>query len=210
MPIHVRLRPLSLRKRRTSPLLERVFSIFEKHDLRVEKSGRRIEASGEVQSIMQALYEALEAASEVEGSALEIRMARSRRISGDDHDLLCYRAIGYVENDFDRPTDPEIIRSSPSRLVLDPDLSAGLQGIEAGQRILVLFDFHLSEGYALLQHPRGDRQHPQSGVFALRSPNRPNSIGVSEVEVLSRQENALIVRGLDALNRTPILDIKPA
>jgi tRNA-Thr(GGU) m(6)t(6)A37 methyltransferase TsaA len=93
--------------------------------------------------------------------------------------------------------------------VLNPDLTAGLKGLEPGMAVLVIFNFHRSEDYELLQHPCGDRTRPRRGVFALRSPNRPNPIGVTEVELLSIEGNILTVRGLDALNQTPILDLKP-
>jgi tRNA-Thr(GGU) m(6)t(6)A37 methyltransferase TsaA len=74
----------------------------------------------------------------------------------------------------------------------------------------VIFHFHKSEGFDLLQHPRGDPSRPRQGVFGLRSPRRPNPVGVTIVDVLAVGENTLRVRGLDALNDTPVLDIKPA
>jgi L-fuculose-phosphate aldolase len=86
----------------------------------------------------------------------------------------------------------------------------GLQGLAPGSKVLVIFNFHLAEGYELLQHPRGDKSRPRRGVFALRSPYRPNRIGITEVELLTIENNILGVRGLDALNGTPVLDIKPA
>jgi len=73
---------------------------------------------------------------------------------------------------------------------------------------MVVFHFHLVQSYALLQHPRGDRSRPRRGVFALHTPYRPNPIGVTVVDLLSVEGNVLRVRGLDALNGTPILDIK--
>jgi len=85
-----------------------------------------------------------------------------------------------------------------------------LKGLEPGQKVLVLFDFHLARGYTLLQHPRGDKSRPRRGVFALRSANRPNAIGVSEVDLLAIEGNVLRVRGLDAIHGTPVLDLKPA
>jgi len=97
-----------------------------------------------------------------------------------------------------------------SRIILRPELTTGLQGLVAGQPIMVIFHLHLSRGYELLQHPRGDVSQPLRGVFALRSPHRPNPIGVSVVELLAVEGNVLRVRGLDAVNSTPVLDIKPA
>ncbi|MBN1666466.1 MAG: SAM-dependent methyltransferase, partial [Anaerolineales bacterium] len=66
------------------------------------------------------------------------------------------------------------------------------------------------EGYDLLQHPRGDRSRARRGLFALRTPRRPNPIAVTEVEIVAIQENVLTVRGLDAYNDSPVLDLKPA
>lgn len=75
---------------------------------------------------------------------------------------------------------------------------------------MVVFYFHRSQGYDLCQHPRGDQSRPQRGVFALRSPRRPNPIGVTEVELMAVERNVLRVRGLDAINGTPVLDLKLA
>ncbi len=114
-----------------------------------------------------------------------------------------------MENDFDQPALPETIRAAESRVVVKPELTDGLLGVEAGQKLLVVFHFDRSVGFDLHQHPRGDRTRPKKGVFALRSPRRPNGIGVAEVDVISVDANVLLVRGLDALNRTPVLDLKP-
>jgi tRNA (adenine37-N6)-methyltransferase len=120
-----------------------------------------------------------------------------------------FRVIGHVENEFREPTKPDVLTASLSRIVLDPDLSEGLSGLEPGMALLVVFVFHRAMSHELLQHPRGDRSHPKRGVFALRSPNRPNPIGITEVELISIEGNILTVRGLDAINGTPVLDLKP-
>jgi len=120
-----------------------------------------------------------------------------------------FRAIGYVENEFQERTKPDVLSASLSRIVLAPDFVSGLSGLERGMKVLVVFVFHRAEGYELLQHPRGDRSRPKRGVFALRSPNRPNPIGVTDVELLAIEENVLTVRGLDAIDGTPLLDLKP-
>jgi tRNA-Thr(GGU) m(6)t(6)A37 methyltransferase TsaA len=121
-----------------------------------------------------------------------------------------FRAIGYVENEFREPTKPDTLRASRSRIVLAPELLEGLTGLGSGMALLVVFVFHRAEGFDLLQHPRGDRSRLQRGVFALHSPNRPNPIGITEVELLAIEGNILTVRGLDALDGTPVLDLKPA
>lgn len=123
---------------------------------------------------------------------------------------ITYHPIGYVENEFDEMASAEQIRSTESRIVLDQVLLEGLQGLETGQRVLVVFYFHKSAGYDLLQHPRGDKNRNKRGVFALRSPRRPNPIGVTVVDLMAIEGNVLRVRGLDAINGTPVLDLKPA
>jgi tRNA-Thr(GGU) m(6)t(6)A37 methyltransferase TsaA len=123
---------------------------------------------------------------------------------------IVYVAIGHVQNEFDQPVAPDQIQSTESRIILDSALSDGLIGLTTGQHALVVFHLHRSKGFVLLQHPQGDTSRPERGVFALRSPQRPNPIGVTEVEIVSIHGNELCVRGLDALNGTPVLDIKPA
>ena len=121
-----------------------------------------------------------------------------------------FRAIGHVGNKFDKPVAPDLIRAAESQIVLEPAFAEGLSGLETGQRVMVVFYFHRSEGYDLRQHPRGDVRRPLRGVFALRSPRRPNPIGVTIVDLVAIDGNVLYVRGLDAINHTPVLDLKPA
>lgn len=119
--------------------------------------------------------------------------------------------IGTVENEIKEMVSPNQIRKVPSCIVLDPTLVAGLEGLTAGQNIMILFHFHLaSREYDLLQHPKRDSSRPKRGIFALRSPQRPNGIGVTNVELLKIEGNVLFVRNLDAIDGTPVLDIKPA
>jgi tRNA-Thr(GGU) m(6)t(6)A37 methyltransferase TsaA len=121
-----------------------------------------------------------------------------------------FRAIGRVQNGFNEPAAPDTIRAAESQIFLDPTLVEGLAGLEAGQKIMVVFYFHRAQGYELHQHPRGDVTRPRRGVFALRSPRRPNPIGVTVVDLVAVEDNALHVCGLDAINGTPVLDLKPA
>ena len=122
---------------------------------------------------------------------------------------ICFHPIAVVENDFDQPAPSDSIRADESRIRLKPEFVPGLDGLKPGDKLLVLFHFHRSQGFQLHQHPRGDRSRPQRGVFALRSPFRPNAIGASIVEIIAIENNALQVRGLDAINGTPVLDLKP-
>jgi tRNA-Thr(GGU) m(6)t(6)A37 methyltransferase TsaA len=119
-----------------------------------------------------------------------------------------FESIGHVEGAFGDHAVPEEIAATESRIVLAPHLAEGLTGIAAGQRVMVIFYFDRVEGYELLQHPRGDASRPKTGVFAIHTPFRPNPIGVTVVDVLAIEENVLRVRGLDALDGTPVLDLK--
>ncbi len=89
-----------------------------------------------------------------------------------------------------------------------PAFGAALDGITAGSRIVVLFWLHQARRDVLRVHPRGDRSRPLRGVFATRSPARPNPIGLSELLVEAVDGLALAVRGVDVLDGTPVVDIK--
>jgi tRNA-Thr(GGU) m(6)t(6)A37 methyltransferase TsaA len=91
--------------------------------------------------------------------------------------------------------------------------SAGLKGIENADYLWILFWMHKlpeSDRKTLQVHPRGDVTKEEQGVFALRSPMRPNPIGLTKVKLARREANMLIVEGLDAFDETPVLDIKRA
>jgi len=86
----------------------------------------------------------------------------------------------------------------------------GLEGITPGSEVILITWFHESQRDVLKVHPRGDVQNPLRGVFATRSPERPNPIGLHRVEVLEiERPGRLRVRPLEALGGTPVLDIKP-
>ncbi len=88
-----------------------------------------------------------------------------------------------------------------------PDFEAGLKDIEGFSHLFVIWEFDRVSGYDLVSTPPTDpRPH---GVFATRSPYRPNPIGLTVVELLRREDERLYVRGVDMLDGTPILDIKP-
>jgi tRNA-Thr(GGU) m(6)t(6)A37 methyltransferase TsaA len=91
---------------------------------------------------------------------------------------------------------------------LRPELEAGLQDIEGFSHLFVLWVFDRSEGYDLVSAVPLDEETPH-GVFASRSPRRPNPIGLSVVELLGREGPRLRVRGVDMLDGTPVLDVKP-
>ena len=97
-----------------------------------------------------------------------------------------------------------------ARLQIEPAFLPGLDGIRAGQDILVLTWLHEARRDVLAVHPRDDRTQPLAGVFATRSPDRPNPIGLHRVRVLAIEaDRSLHVQGLEAIDGTPVIDIKP-
>ena len=117
--------------------------------------------------------------------------------------------IGYVERsgDDDALRGREL-REQPVSIVVDPDVTDALLGLEAGSHILVLCYFDRSSRDVLQVHPMGDMNNPLRGVFATRSPARPNPISVTSARIERIEENVLHVVGLDALDGTPVVDIK--
>ncbi len=142
---------------------------------------------------------------------LSIELEKSgESVENQKSEIFRFRAIGYVENEFPDAAKLDLLRASPARIVLAPDLLESLTGFEPGMELMVVFVFHRSEGYNSLQYPRGEHSRPQRGVLALRSPNRPNPIGVTFVKLSAIEGNVLTVLGLDAINGAPVLDIKQA
>jgi tRNA-Thr(GGU) m(6)t(6)A37 methyltransferase TsaA len=94
-------------------------------------------------------------------------------------------------------------------LVFEPGVLEGLDGIRPGDRVIVLSWLDRARREVLRVHPRDDIANPERGVFSTRSADRPNPIGLHEVEVLSIDGPRMQVRNLEALDGTPILDVKP-
>jgi len=122
------------------------------------------------------------------------------------------RPIGVVESSL---TDPA---SAPKQgaegapgawLVFTADVLDGLEGLLPGDRVVVLTWLDRARRDVLRVHPRDDPANPERGVFGTRSADRPNPIGLHEVEILAVEGNRLRVRPLEAVDGTPVLDVKP-
>lgn len=101
--------------------------------------------------------------------------------------------------------------SGLKRIRVFPEYESALDGVEGLTHLTVLYWMHRldpAERRRLRVHPRGDRSRPKQGVFALRSPMRPNPIGVTTVRLRRREGLLLYVEGLDALDGSPVIDIK--
>ena len=120
------------------------------------------------------------------------------------------KPIGHVKTKLSKSMQKK--RKYNSEIIIHPEYENGLTGIEEFSHLNVVFwmnRIHVKERKKLKARPRGRSDMPLIGVFATRSPHRPNPIGLTLVELLRRKRNILTVKGLDAMNGTPILDIKP-
>jgi tRNA-Thr(GGU) m(6)t(6)A37 methyltransferase TsaA len=122
------------------------------------------------------------------------------------------RPIGRVESGLaDRASAPlQGDEGAPEAwLVFEPSVHEALRGVQPGAEILLFTWLHEARREVLSVHPRGDPGRPEQGVFATRSPDRPNPIGLHRVEVVALDGDRLRVRNLEAIDGTPILDLKP-
>ena len=123
---------------------------------------------------------------------------------------MTLKAIGIVRNEIKQPGrgDCEEVISD---IVVNTSLTEALDGLAGFSHIVVLYWMHrvVSGEVPLKIHPRGKPELPLLGLFATRTPNRPNKIGIATVRLLERQGNILRVKGLDAVEGTPVIDIKP-
>ena len=94
-------------------------------------------------------------------------------------------------------------------LAFEPAVRAALEGLRPGDEILVLTWLHLADRDVLRVHPRDDATRPETGVFSTRSSDRPNPIGVHRVQVATVEGTRVRVRGLEAVDGTPVVDVKP-
>jgi tRNA-Thr(GGU) m(6)t(6)A37 methyltransferase TsaA len=118
------------------------------------------------------------------------------------------KPIGFVK----RESSDENVRDKSllSRIVLKKDLVKALDGVEEFSHVFIIYWMHkISNAQRKLVREEGHGEMPPLGVFACRGPVRPNPIGLTVVELVKREENVLWVKGLDALDNTPVLDIKP-
>src|SRR5690554_6653988 len=115
--------------------------------------------------------------------------------------------IGFVKNGLKKPEYVKRAGEIISRIVVKKEFEDGLYKIENQKFIDVIFHFHQSDEFNLVGPVfTGETR----GVFASRSPRRPNGLGVTTVRLLKREENGLVVSGLDAIDGTPVIDLKPS
>jgi tRNA-Thr(GGU) m(6)t(6)A37 methyltransferase TsaA len=122
------------------------------------------------------------------------------------------RPIGYVESPLiDRATSPKQgLEGAPEAwLVFNPDVASGIRDLAVGADVFVLTWLHQARRDVLAVHPRDDPRNPETGVFSTRSADRPNPIGLHRVQIAAIEGLRVRVRDLEAVDGTPIVDVKP-
>ena len=140
-------------------------------------------------------------------------LSRDQKQAGDG---LGLHPIGIIRSPFTNPVgtpiQPAYAQGKQGQVILEDQYETALDDIEGFERLWLIYwmDRVSEEGRRVKRvHPRGREELPLRGVFATRSPYRPNPLGLTTVSLLAREGNRLRVRGLDALNGTPVVDIKP-
>ena len=127
------------------------------------------------------------------------------------HPEIRFRAVGVVRSPHRAPSgtpiQPAYAADIEGEVIVDPTYAKALQDIEGFERIWLIYLLDRAHGFEARVIPYRDTQ--QRGLFATRSPSRPNPIGMSAVRLLGRRENVLRISGVDILDNTPLLDIKP-
>ena len=122
-----------------------------------------------------------------------------------------YKPIGVIHSPFEEPKgtpiQPAAAKGIKGIVEIFPEYAEGLKDIEGFSHIILLYHFHLSKGSALIAKPYMDNE--THGVFAMRGPSRPNSIGISVVCLVKVEGNMLHILDVDIVDGTPLLDIKP-
>jgi len=122
-----------------------------------------------------------------------------------------YQPIGIIHSEYkeqDKTPIQAVFNDSEGQVEVFPEYALGLKGIESFSHLMLIYHFHRATVSNLLQKPFLDEEK-ERGIFSIRHFNRPNPIGISIVELKRVRENVLEVRGLDILDETPLLDIKP-
>jgi tRNA-Thr(GGU) m(6)t(6)A37 methyltransferase TsaA len=122
------------------------------------------------------------------------------------------RPIGRISSELKSPADAPMQGSEGAPdawLDVDPAFAAALHGIQAGDDLIVITWFHRADRAVLQTHPRSDPRNPLTGVFATRSPDRPNPLGLHPVTVRAIDGARLRIGPIEAIDGTPVVDIKP-
>lgn len=128
--------------------------------------------------------------------------------SVDKNGNIMLKSLGKAKNNVLKPTLPGW-KDVVTKIIIDKKYTKGLDGIEDYSHIIVVYWMDKEKECHLKHHPQGREDIPFVGIFACRCPQRPNRIAIATVELVKRLGNVLTVKGLDIVNGSPILDIKP-
>ncbi len=124
---------------------------------------------------------------------------------------MTIKPIGIIETPFNdlkgMPIQPSGAADVEGTIIINKEYEEGLSDLEGFSHIILLYHFNQSKGYDLMVTPFMDDQ--KRGLFSTRAPRRPNSIGLSIVQLIKRDNNRISIKGIDVLNGTPLIDIKP-
>ena len=129
-----------------------------------------------------------------------------------DASSLQLRPIGHVESDLTDASDAPrqaYLGAPPARIAFAPEFEAHAADLKQGDAIWILTWLDRASRDIAAVHPEGNANNPLTGVFATRAPHRPNPIGLHRAVITARDRNSITVDALEALNETPVLDVKP-
>ncbi|NIN51951.1 MAG: tRNA (N6-threonylcarbamoyladenosine(37)-N6)-methyltransferase TrmO [Nitrososphaeria archaeon] len=121
---------------------------------------------------------------------------------------ICLKPIGFAKNSIKEPRFGSFANEI-TEIVVDEKFTDALKGIEGYSHLIIVYWMNKVKEYVITHRPQGNPEVPIVGIFACRCPPRPNPIGITTVKLMERKENRIKVEGLDILDETPILDIKP-
>lgn len=124
---------------------------------------------------------------------------------------ICYSPIGIIHSEYtdqDKTPIQGIFSDSEGYIEIYPEFRSGLKDMEGFSHLILIYHFHRAQKWTSFCRPFVD-QNSERGIFAIRHFNRPNPIGLSIVDFVSVEENGLKIKGVDVLDGTPLLDIKP-
>ncbi|MDP3995767.1 MAG: tRNA (N6-threonylcarbamoyladenosine(37)-N6)-methyltransferase TrmO [bacterium] len=122
--------------------------------------------------------------------------------------MIKLKPIGFVENNIKKLRFGKFT-NEVSEIIINKKFTKALTGIEKYSHIVVVYWMDKVKDYVMTHQPQDKKEVPIVGIFACRCPQRPNPIGITTVKLMGRRGNKLKVKGLDVLNRTPIIDVKP-
>lgn len=128
--------------------------------------------------------------------------------SRDKNGTIKIKPLGRAKNKVSRPMLPGW-KNIETEIVIAKKYAKGLDGIEDYSHVIIVYWMGQEKECHLKHHPQGRKDVPYGGIFACRCPQRPNRIAISTVKLLSRRKNIIKVKGLDIIDGTPVLDIKP-